>query len=201
MKKRLAKDEMAWADYLITRVGLLIFGAILLLSAFKIQPLFIYQDTAGMQDAQLLSLVLFMESVDSTNIQRAHYYDFDTTYDGTISISSRYVRADADTKTGSVTTAQALMTKVYPSNSVWNNRSGLISSIADICQGRTGIGDNTLQADDLERINEMLRQIEAELADEPFVPDILQPLIVERVMLNYQGPDSIQRRGVTIVYQ
>ncbi|MCD4809096.1 MAG: hypothetical protein K8R17_04285, partial [Methanosarcinales archaeon] len=42
----LKEDERAWADFLITRVGLLLFCTILFISAFNIHPLFIQQDAA-----------------------------------------------------------------------------------------------------------------------------------------------------------
>ena len=201
MKKRLSNDEKAWADYLITRVGLFIFCSVLLLSSFKIQPLFIKHDAAGMLDAQLSYLALFIEEVDGTSIPGAYYYEGISPNYGPIGISSRYLCADVDTKTGRITRAQALMTTVYPSNSKWNNRSELIMAIASMCQDRTGIGNNTLQADDWDRIYKMLRLIEGERADVPFIPDTNQPLIVERVLLNFQSPEGIQRRGMTIVYQ
>jgi len=73
----LKEDERAWADFLITRVGLLLFCTILFISAFNIHPLFIQQDAAGMMDASLSSLASYIEDVDSTSIQGAHYYTFD----------------------------------------------------------------------------------------------------------------------------
>ena len=201
MKKRFSNDEMAWADYLITRVGLFFFCSVLLLSSFNIQPLFIRHDAKGMLDAQLSSLASFIEEVDGTRIPGAYYYEDISPHYGSIGISSRYLSADVDTKTGSITRAQALMTTVYPSNSIWNNRSELILTIASMCQYRTGIGNNTLHADDWDGIYTMLRQIEDERAKNPFIPDTNQPLIVERVLLNFQSPEGIQRRGITIVYQ
>lgn len=197
MADRLLNDDAAWADYFITRVGLLIFCSILLLSAFKIHPLFVQQDTALMLDARLASLAALIEAVDSTDIQGAHYYRLDTADDISFSISSMYVAAFS----ASGQRAQPLMTRVYPPNSIWKNRSELMKAIASGCQGRTGNGNNTLRSNDLAYINAMFRQVEAELATEPFIPDKMQPLIVEKVILNYQTPQGIQSRGVTIVYQ
>ncbi len=198
---RLKDDERAWADFLITRVGLLLFCTILFISAFNIHPLFIQQDAAGMMDAGLSSLASYIEDVDSTSIQGAHYYTFDIDPDVTIDISSKYVSAYSDTKTGRVTRARALMTTFYPPNSLWDSRPGLLGAIADRCGGRTGLGENVLEEGDWQSINEMLDQAGAELAQEPFVPDTMQPLVVEKVMLNIRTAEGVERRGVTIVYQ
>jgi len=197
----LKDDERAWADFLITRVGLLLFCTILFISAFNIHPLFIQQDAAGMMDASLSSLASYIEDVDSTSIQGAHYYTFDIDPDVTIDISSKYVSAYSDTKTGKVTRARALMTTPYPRNCKWDNGSGLLEAIADKCGGRTGLGEDVLEEGDWQSINEMLDEIETELAQEPFVPDTMQPLIVEKVMLNIQTAEGVGKRGITIVYQ
>ncbi len=47
----------------------------------------------------------------------------------------------------------------------------------------------------------MLDQAGTELAHEPFVPDTMQPLIVEKVILNIETDEGEERRGITIVYQ
>ena len=199
--QRLKYDENAWADFLITRAGLLLFCSILLISAFNIHPLFIQQDTAGMMDADLSSLASYIEDVDSTSIQGAHYYSFDIEPDVTIDISSKYVSAYSETKTGRITRARALMTTFYPSNSLWDSRAGLLEAIARRCGGRTGLGENVLEEEDWHSINEMLDKAGSELAQEPFVPDTMQPLVVEKVMLNIRTAEGVERRGVTIVYQ
>ena len=197
----LKDDERAWADYLITRVGLLLFCSILFISAFNIHPLFIQQDAAGMMDADLSSLASYIEDVDSSSIQGANYYTFDVDPDVIIDISSKYVSAYSYTKTGKVTRARALMTTPYPRNCKWDNGSGLLEAIADKCGGRTGLGEDVLEEGDWQSINEMLDQTEAELAQEPFIPDTMQPLVVEKVMLNIRTAEGVERRGVTIVYQ
>ena len=199
--ERLKDDERAWVDFLITRVGLLLFCSILLISAFNIHPLFIQQDTTGMMDAGLSSLASYIEDVDSTSIQGPHYYTFDIDPDVNIDISSKYVSAYSDTKTGSVTRARALMTTFYPQNSIWGSGPGLLEAIAERCEGRTGLGEDVLEGGDWQSINEMLDKAGTELAQEPFVPDTMQPLIVEKVMLNIQTDEGIESRGVTIVYQ
>ena len=200
-KEGLKDDEGAWADFLITRVGLLLFSSILLISAFNIHSLFIQQDAAGMMDADLSSLASYIEDVESSSIQGANYYTFDIDPDVTIDISSKYVSAYSFTKTGKVTRARALMTTPYPRNCKWDNGSGLLEAIADKCGGRTGLGEDVLEEGDWQSINEMLDEIETELAQEPFVPDTMQPLIVEKVMLNIQTAEGVGKRGITIVYQ
>ncbi|MBC2698721.1 MAG: hypothetical protein HF976_01760 [ANME-2 cluster archaeon] len=197
----LKDDERAWADFLITRVGLLLFCTILFISAFNIHPVFIQQDAAGMMDASLSSLASYIEDVDSTSIQGAHYYMFDIDQDVTIDISSKYVSAYSDTKTGRVTRARALMTTFYPPNSLWDSRPGLLEAIAGRCGGRTGLGEDVLEEGDWQSIIEMLDQTGIELAQEPFVVDTMQPLLVEKVMLNIRTAEGVERRGVTIVYQ
>jgi len=200
-KEGLKDDEGAWADFLITRVGLLLFSSILLISAFNIHSLFIQQDAAGMMDADLSSLASYIEDVESSSIQGANYYTFDIDPDVIIDISSKYVSAYSYTKTGKVTRARALMTTPYPRNCKWDNGSGLLEAIADKCGGRTGLGEDVLEEGDWQSINEMLDEIETELAQEPFVPDTMQPLIVEKVMLNIQTAEGVGKRGITIVYQ
>ena len=199
--KRLKDDERAWVDFLITRVGLMLFSSILLISAFNIHPLFIQQEVAGEMDTGLSSLASYIEDVDSTSIQGAHYYTFDIDPDVTIDLSSKYVSAYSDTKTGRVTRARATMTTFYPKNRIWDNGPELLEAIANRCDGRTGLGDNELIDGDWRSINEMLDQAGTELAQEPFVPDTMQPLLVEKVMLNIQTAEGVERRGVTIVYQ
>ena len=193
-------DERAWADYLITRAGLLIFCSLLLIAAFKVHPLFIEKDTSGMLDARISHLASYLEGVDSTSVQRSYYYGFDIPEDVKIGLSARYVTASTD-KVPQMTRARALMTPVYPSNSLWNNRSGLMVAISDRCQGRTGIGGDLLLSSDWDRIRELLGEAEDELSVDAFVPDINQPLIVEKVILNLQGPEGLEKRGITIVYQ
>ena len=199
--ERLKDDERAWADFLITRVGLLLFCSILLISAFNIHPLFTQQETAGMMDTGLSSLASYIEDVDSTSIQGVHYYTFDIDPGVNIDISSKYVSANSDTKTGRVTRARALMTTFYPQNSIWDSRPELLEAIANRCDGRTGMGEDALIDGDWQSINEMLDQAGTELAQEPFVPDTMQPLIVEKVMLNIRTDEGVEKRGVTIVYQ
>ena len=200
-KEGLKDDERAWADFLITRVGLLLFSSILLISAFNIPPLFIQQNAAGMMDADLSSLASYIEDVESSSIQGANYYTFDIDPDVTIDISSKYVSAYSETKTGKVTRARALMTTPYPRNCQWDSGSGLLEAIADKCGGRTGLGEDVLEEGDWQSINEMLDEIETELALEPFVPNTMRPLIVEKVMLNIQTAEGVERRGITVVYQ
>lgn len=194
-------DERAWADYLITRAGLLVFGAILLLAAFKVPPLFILHDAAGEMDADLLSLASFMEGVAGSSIEGARYYHFISSPEVSINMSARYVAAGSGDGTRSVIRARALMSPVYPPNGLWVNRSGLLKEIAARCNGRTGIGDDLLRVSDMVAVEKMLSQVETELAQVPFVPDTRQPLVVEKVILYYEGADGIERRGITIVHQ
>ncbi|MCK4938208.1 MAG: hypothetical protein KAR85_06360 [Methanosarcinales archaeon] len=197
----LKDDEMAWADYLITRAGLLVFTSILLLAAFKVPPLFILQDAAGEMDADLSSMTSFMEVVAGSSLQGARYYHFDNPGEVTISMTARFVAAEYGVGIGGVTRARALMTTVYPANSLWVDRPGMMEEIANRCEGRTGIGDDLLLDSDMASVKGMLGEVEAELAQEPFVPDTRQMLVVEKVILYYEGTDGIERRGITIVHQ
>ncbi|MCL7414561.1 MAG: hypothetical protein M8349_00660 [ANME-2 cluster archaeon] len=197
----LQNDERAWSDYLITRAGLLIFSAILLLAALKVPPLFILQDAAGEMDADLLSLASFMEEVGGSSIEGARYYSFEMGPEVSLHMSTRYVAAQSGTGNSKVTRAQALMTTIYPANSLWNNRSGLVEAIAHRCGGRTGLGDDLLVASDMAIVEGMLGQMETELAQQPFIPDTRQSLVVDKVILYYEGAEGVESRGVTIVYQ
>jgi hypothetical protein len=191
-------DEKAWADYLITRAGMLIFCSLLIIAAFNVHPLFMEKDTSGMLDAKISHLASYLEGVDSTSVQRSYYYGFDIPKNVEVGLSARYVTASTMPH---MTRARALMTPVYPSNSLWNNRSGLMVAISNRCQGRTGIGGDLLLPSDWDLIRELLGEAEHELAVDAFVPDTDQPLIVEKVVLNLQGPEGIEKRGITIVYQ
>lgn len=191
-------DEKAWADYLITRAGMLIFCSLLIIAAFNVHPLFIEKDSSGMLDAKISHLASYLEGVDSTSVQRSYYYGFDIPKNVEVGLSARYVTASTMPH---MTRARALMTPVYPSNSLWNNRSGLMVAISNRCQGRTGIGEDLLLPSDWDLIRELLGEAEHELAVDSFVPDTDQPLIVEKVVLNLQGPEGIEKRGITIVYQ
>lgn len=191
-------DEKAWADYLITRAGMLIFCSLLIIAAFNVHPLFMEKDTSGMLDAKISHLASYLEGVDSTSVQRSYYYGFDIPKNVEVGLSARYVTASTMPH---MTRARALMTPVYPSNSLWNNRSGLMVAISNRCQGRTGIGGDLLLPSDWDLIRELLGEAEHELAVDAFDPDTDQPLIVEKVVLNLQGPEGIEKRGITIVYQ
>jgi hypothetical protein len=202
--KKFHKNEKAWADYLITRAGILIFCSILLLLVFKIPPLFTQQNEIGMLDAQLCSLTSFIEGVDSSKIRSSQCYEFDIPPDInniSIGISSGFVCANSQIDTGRVTRAQALIREVYPSNNLWNNRSELMLVIADMCDNRTGLKDNQLNESDIQRIDTVLYQVKAELANESYIPDTTRPLIAEKVMLAYRTPRGIRGREITIVYQ
>lgn len=194
-------DDLAWADYLITRGGLLLFSAILLISVFKVHPLFFQQDTAGWLDAELSHLASYLEAADAAVVENSCYYEFGTPDEVTIGMSCRYVAASTNTTSGTMVRARALMTPVYPPNSLWNNSSGLRSAVADRCHGRTGTDEDVLVAGDWEGVSEMLQLVEDELAGSPYIPETAQPLVVEKVLLNYLGPEGLERRGITIVYQ
>lgn len=197
----LKDDEMAWADYLITRAGFLVFTAILLLAAFKVPPLFILQDVAGEMDADLSSVASFMEEVAGSSMKCTRYYHFNNPGEVNISMTVRFVAAESVAGVSNVTRARALMKTVYPANSLWVNRSGLMEEIADKCGGRTGIGDDLLLDSDMSVVDVMLAQVEDELAQEPFLPDTSQPLVVEQVILYYEENNEVERREITIVYQ
>jgi hypothetical protein len=199
--RQFTSNETAWADYLITRAGMLIFCCILLLSALKIPLLFAAPNEAGMLDAELCSLASFIENVDSSSIQTIHCYEFEGYRNITIGMSSRYVSACSQINTHRISRAYSLIREVYPSNSIWSNRSGLLRLIADECDNRTGMGDDALTQDDLIRIDEILQHAKTDLANQSFIPDTTQPLIVEKVILNYQTPEGVKKRGITIVYQ
>jgi hypothetical protein len=198
------KNERGWADYLITRAGILIFCSILLLLVFKIPALFTQQNEIGMLDAQLCSLTSFIEGVDGSKLRSQQYYEFDIPSginNITIGISSGFVCANSQIDTGRVTRAQALIRGVYPSNSLWNNSSEMMLVIAGMCDNRTGLADNLLNESDMQHIDTLLYQVKSELANESYIPDTTRSLIAEKVMLDYRTPGGIRRRGITVVYQ
>ncbi|MCG2734847.1 MAG: hypothetical protein L6282_00485, partial [Candidatus Methanoperedenaceae archaeon] len=62
--RRFIADERAWADFFITRIGLILFAAVLLLSAFKVYPMFNEQQTRAGMDAAASDIASKIEAVD-----------------------------------------------------------------------------------------------------------------------------------------
>ena len=63
----------AWADFFITRIGLILFAAILLLAAFKIYPMFQERESRLNLDAIASDISSKIEAVDSITIPGYKY--------------------------------------------------------------------------------------------------------------------------------
>ena len=71
--KRFTGDEKAWADFFITRIGLILFASVLLLSAFKIYPMFIEKEARSGLDATASDITSKIEAVDSVTVPGFRY--------------------------------------------------------------------------------------------------------------------------------
>ena len=64
-------NESGWADFFITRVGLIIFAVIFLATAFKIYPMFQEREIMLSMDAKASDIASKIEAIDS--IMLRHY--------------------------------------------------------------------------------------------------------------------------------
>lgn len=123
------KDDRGWADFFITRIGLILFAAVLLLAAFKVYPVFQEQETKAYLDAIASDIASKIEAVDSTTIPRYRYvYVFDGINENVkIEISTEYVVTRGNLSKGEreLFHAEPIVIHVYPPNSNWSNASGL----------------------------------------------------------------------------
>lgn len=199
------RDERAWADFFITRVGLIIFAAVLLLAAFKAYPMFQEKEIRAHLDGVASDLVAQIEAVDSTTIQGNQYtYVFDEKNKNIkIEISTEYVVARISQSTAmwgerEIVHAEPIMTHVYPQNSKWKDETALRDYLSEKYNKKNGAFTSQLDPANKKDVDDMFEGIKTELAKEPFTPDLSKPLKIEKVIIYYSDG---QERDYVLVNQ
>ncbi|MDL5503098.1 MAG: hypothetical protein QSU88_07770, partial [Candidatus Methanoperedens sp.] len=67
------RNDRAWADFFTTRIGLILFAAILLLAAFKIYPMFQERESRLNLDTVASDITSKIEAIDSITIPGYKY--------------------------------------------------------------------------------------------------------------------------------
>ncbi|NJD77337.1 MAG: hypothetical protein FIB08_09625 [Candidatus Methanoperedens sp.] len=206
--RKIFKDETGWADFFITRIGLILFAAMLLLSAFRVYPMFYEHETGAYMDAVISEVAAKIEAVDTTTIPEHKYiYSFDEKNRNVrIEISTEYVAARGNLSSWrdkELVHAKPLATYVYPSNSKWGNTSGLREYLSRRNNfSKNGADSSPLNfSRDKGDVEEMFENIRSELARDPFVVDPDKPLIIEKVIIHYTDQMGGAKRDYVLVYQ
>ncbi len=204
----IVSDEGAWADFFITKLGFILFAAVLLLCAFKVFPMFKEQQARAGLDAAASDIASRIEVVESVTVPGYRYvHAFDEKDKNIrIGISTEYVTAHTNISTAwgerKLVHAEPVVVRVYPSNSNWSNTSGLRKKLSDIGLGRNGDIVNPLYLSmDKDAVDGMFSYIEHELAHEPFVPEMNRSLIIEKVIIYYKDGNRSVKRDYVLVYQ
>jgi|GEM_PF-1293860 len=205
-----AKNESGWADFFITRIGLILFAAILLLAAFRIYPMYEEREVISDMDALASDITSKIEAVDSVTIPGYKYnYVFGKNSRHTrIEISTGHVIAHTNFSPfmfgeRELSHAEPVIAHVYPSNSKWNNVSGFRKYLSDVIgDGKNGDGSSPLEfPGDKEKIDTLFGSIEKELALTPFIPDIDKPVFIEKVIIYYKKDAEILEKDYVFLYQ
>jgi hypothetical protein len=206
--RRFTEDERAWADFFITRIGIILFAAVLLLSAFKVYPMFKEQETMAGLDAAASDIASKIEAVHTVTVPGYKYiYVFDEKdKNKRIEISTEYVvvRYNLSTPWGEreLVHAEPLVARVYPPNSNWSNTSCLRKKLSDLGAGKNGDVVNPLDISrDKGNVDRMFNDIECELARTPFIPDMDRSLLIEKVIVHYLDGNRSVERDYVILYQ
>jgi len=206
--KRFTADERAWADFFITRIGLILFASVLLLSAFKIYPMFIEKEAISGLDATASDITSKIEAVDSVTVPGFRYVHVFDEKDklARIGISTEYVAARENITTPwgerELVHAEPLVARVYPSNSNWSNTSGLRRKLSDLGAGKNGDVESPLDfSRDKNAVDSMFSDLEHELARTPFIPDMNRSMIIEKVMIHYRDGNRSVGRDYVLVFQ
>jgi len=206
--RRFTSDERAWADFFITRIGLILFASVLLLSAFKVYPMFNEQQAKAGMDAAASDIASKIEAVDVVTVPMYKYvYTFDEKdKNKRIEISTEFVvvRYNISTPWGEreLVHAEPVVARVYPPNSNWSNTSGLRKKLSDLGAGKNGDAVSPLNfSRDKEKVDAMFNSIESELARIPFVPDMNKSMIIEKVIIYYNDGNKREARDNVIIHQ
>jgi len=205
-----AKNESGWADFFITRIGLILFAAILLLAAFRIYPMCQEREVRSDLDALASDITSKIETVNSVTIPGYKYnYVFGkNSRHATIEISTEYVIAHTNFSSfmsgeRELAHAEPVIAHIYPPNSNWNNVSGFRKYVSDmIGDGKNGDGSSPLEFPaDKGKIDTIFGSIEKELALTPFIPDLDKPVFIEKVIIYYKDDAEILERDYVFLYQ
>ena len=204
------KNESGWADFFITRIGLIMFASILLLAAFKIYPMFQERESRLYLDAVASDITSKIEAVDSMTIPgyRYNYVFEEKNSDVIIEISTEYVTSHANISSPvwedrELIHSEPVITHVYPPNSKWTNTSGFRKYVNDtIGDGKNGDAASPLDLPaDKVKIDRLFESTRKELARSPFTPDPERSLFIEKVIVYYRNQTEIQKRDYVFVYQ
>lgn len=204
------RNNSAWADFFITRIGLILFAAILLLAAFKIYPMFQERESRLDLDTVASDITSKIEAVDSITIPGYKYnYVFEkNNRDVRIEISTEYVTVHSNLSISiwgdrELIHAEPVITHVYPSNSIWSNTSGFRKYVSDtIGGGKNGDVSSPLDTEvDKQKVDAIFESTRKELAMSPFIPDLDKTLFIEKVIIHYKNQTKIQKRDYVFVYQ
>lgn len=203
------KNEGGWADFFITRVGLILFAATLLLAAFKVYPMFQERENRLYMDTIASDMASKIEAVDSMTIPgyKYNYFFEENNRDVKIEMSTEYIIAHSNLTSilgeHESIHAEPLITHVYPPNSNWNNTSGFRKYVSDIIgKGKNGDVSSPLDFDPGKgKVEIILESIGKELARSPFTPDLNKPLFIEKVIIYYKDKTEIRERDYVFVYQ
>lgn len=206
---RFVKNESGWADFFITRIGLIMFAALLMLSAFKIYPMYEEREKRFDLDAIASDISSKIEAVDSMTIPGYKYsYDFDgKSGDIKIEISSEYIIAHKNISNSmsderELIHPEPVITHVYPPNGNWSNTSGFRKYVSDLTGGKNGDPSNPLDLNtEKAKVDMIFESARKELARHPFSPDPGKPLFIEKVIIYYKDQNQVTGRDYVFVYQ
>ncbi len=206
--KRFSSDERAWADFFITRIGVILFAAVLLLAALKVYPMFLEKETRAGLDATASDITSKIEAVDSVTVPGYRYVHAFDEKDKLvrIGISTEYVAARVNISTPwgerELVHAEPLVVRAFPANSNWSNTSGLRRKLSDLGAGKNGDVESPLDfSRDKNVVDSMFSNIEHELARTPFVPDMNRSLIIEKVIIHYNDANRSVERDYVLIFQ
>jgi len=204
------RNDRAWADFFITRIGLILFAAILLLAAFKIYPMFQERESRLNLDTVASDITSKIEAVDSITIPGYKYnYVFEeNNREVRIEISTEYITVHSNLSSSiwgdrELIHAEPVITHVYPPNSNWSNTSGFRKYVSDtIGGGKNGDVSSPLDLEvEKQKVDAIFESTRKELAMSPFIPDLKKPLFIEKVIIYYKNQTEIQKRDYVFVYQ
>lgn len=204
------KNECGWADFFLTRIGLILFAAILFIAAFEIYPMFQERESRLNLDTVASDIASKIEAVDSMTIPGYKYnYVFEeSSRDIRIEISTEYIIAHTNL-TSSIWGEQEfihpepVITHVFAPNSNWSNTSGFRRYVSDmIGRGKNGDISSPLDFNDEKaKVDAIFESTRKELAMSPYNPDPDKPLFIEKVIIYYKDQKEIQERDYVFVYQ
>lgn len=197
------QDEKAWADFFITRVGLILFASILLLSAFKVYPMVHEKETGAYMDIVSSDIVSRIEAVDSTTIpgQVFTYLFNGDPLNTKIEISTEYVTVHQEKRDRDLIHAEPIIVNVFPPNSRWNDPSGLRQYLGEE-MGASGDISSPIDQVQAGKVRDMFASIKSELARKPFEPDLSNPIFIEKVVIYQRSPqDQVTGRDYVLIYQ